>query len=164
MQRVRECHTVAFNVHIPEQGEVDVIGIAGAGVDQHIWIAEVSIHLDGLNYGVSAAKTVEKIAKKIQIARRYASRVYGPVPTTVELWAPFASKLMVARLRQDVEDLQLVMNEEFTDRVNQLAALAAKATTLSGHEAFRFLQILTHLRGDATPRFSPVDQFGTLAN
>lgn len=44
-------------------------------------------------------------------------------------------------------DVDLVVNDEFTMRVNELAAIAAKSTKTTGDDAFRFLQLLTHLRG-----------------
>jgi hypothetical protein len=28
MRQVRGCHTVAFNIHLPQQGELDVVGVA----------------------------------------------------------------------------------------------------------------------------------------
>ena len=45
-------------------------------------------------------------------------------------------------------DVELVLNEDFTSRVNELAALASTRTKQSGDDAFRFLQLLTHLRGN----------------
>lgn len=60
----RQCHTVAFNQFLPgKQGEIDVIGISGEGVDQHVWLAEVAVHLDDLNYG-GYSQTVTKVATR----------------------------------------------------------------------------------------------------
>jgi hypothetical protein len=44
----------------------------------------------------------------------------------------------------------LVVNEGFTQRVSELVSAARMSTSLTGDDAFRFLQILTHLRGGST--------------
>ena len=42
----------------------------------------------------------------------------------------------------------VVANEAYTDRIRELVAEARKATSLTGDDAFRLLQLLTRLRGD----------------
>ena len=64
----------------------------------------------------------------------------------VELWSPVVSSGLVTVLA-DVE-----VNESFTARVNELADLAKAHTKLTGDDAYRFFQLLTHLRG-VRPRF-----------
>jgi len=146
LRHERQCHTVAFNQFLRgKQGEIDVIGISGEGVNQHVWLAEVALHLDSLNYG-GYTQTVHKVATKVATAREYADNTYSGRPSTVEFWAPqVPSGLGVLLAELDVE---LVINEEFTRRVNLLAARAASSTKQFGDDAFRFLQVLTHLRGD----------------
>jgi len=151
LRHVRGCHTVAYNAYLPhEQGEIDVIGIAGAGEDQKVWIAEVAIHLDDLNYGGNA-KSVETVRRKVDRAVRYARDVYNEDSPTVEFWSPRVPPGVVRGL-DAFEDITLVLNQEFTRRVNELALIASGTTKQFGDEAFRFLQVLTHLVGER-PRF-----------
>ena len=67
MRQVRGCHTVAYNTFLPwGQGELDVIGVALPENDGpvRVWLAEVALHLDGLNYG-SYAQTAVKVQAKV---------------------------------------------------------------------------------------------------
>jgi hypothetical protein len=150
MRHVRGCHTVACNAFLPDrQGEIDVIAIAGSGERQKVWLAEVAIHIDGLNYG--DADTVEKVRQKVDRAVRYARDVYSASTPVVEFWSPRVPPKFTRELREHA-DFELVLNEDFTDRVNVLATLASKSSKQFGDDAFRFLQVLTHLRG-ARPTF-----------
>lgn len=145
MRQVRGCHTVAFNTFLPTaQGEIDVVGVANGGAGVEVWMAEVAIHLDSLNYG-GYPRTVAKIAKKVAAARTYSALVYRDLTPAVELWSPVVPIGLVAALSK--VDVDLVVNDEFTMRVNELAGIAAKSTKTTGDDAFRFLQLLTHLRG-----------------
>ncbi|AEG43898.1 hypothetical protein [Isoptericola variabilis] len=153
MRQVRRCHTVAYNSRPPTgQGEIDVIGVAGHGDDRQVWVAEVATHLDGLLYGSGNADTVQKMASKVATARAYAAEVFPDADPIIELWAPNVPAPLMAALRE--VDVVVVGNEDFTRRVNELAALASASTRLSGDDAFRMLQLLTHLRGEGRPQFS----------
>jgi hypothetical protein len=153
MRQVPRCHTVAFNTHLPRQGELDVVGVATGPQGAEVWLAEVAIHLDGLNYGGGTnAQTVNKVAEKVAAARTYAAQVYRDITPTVELWSPVVPAGLVAALVS--VEVDLIVNGDFTARVNELAGLASQHTTLTGDDAYRFLQLLTHLRGDRP-------QFGT---
>jgi len=153
MRQVRGCHTVAFNTFLPQgQGELDVVGVANSPDGVEVWMAEVAIHLDSLNYG-GYAKTVDKVSTKVAAARAYASQVYRDVTPTVELWSPVVPSGLVSALA--AVEVDLIVNDDFTARVNGLAELAKAHTKMTGDDAYRFLQLLTHLRGDR-PRFGPV--------
>jgi len=150
MRHKRHCHTIAFNQFIPgKQGEIDVIGISGNGSEQQVWIAEVAIHLDGLNYGTHA-ETVRKIEMKVATALEYSREIYQNDRPVVEFWAPSVSRGLVDRL--SIPGVEFVINDAFTERVNELAVIAASGTKQYGDASFRFLQLLTHLRG-AGPTF-----------
>lgn len=137
---------MTYNAFLPSrQGEIDVIGVAGHGTAIQVWLIEVAIHLDGLNYG-GYEQTVMKITSKVVAAREYADDIYRDAKPTVEFWSPNVPSGLVARLRGI--DVDLVANDDFTSRINELAASASKTTKLSGEDGFRMLQILTHLRGD----------------
>ncbi|MCK9795956.1 hypothetical protein M1843_19600 [Isoptericola sp. 4D.3] len=154
LRHVRGCHTIAYNAYLPDQqGEIDVIGIGGAGVEQSVWIAEVAIHLDDLNYG-SYPLTIAKIRQKADRARRYARDVHHTDAPNVEFWAPRVPPGIVKELEQ-FPGITYVFNREFTRRVHELAAIASRSTKLYGEEAFRLLQLLTHLVGDKPQFVSP---------
>ncbi|GMA92886.1 hypothetical protein [Homoserinibacter gongjuensis] len=111
----------------------------------------MAIHLDGLNYG-SYAETAKKIETKIATALAYSREIYQNDHPTVEFWAPTVPSGLLDKL--SIPGVEFVVNEGFTGRVNELAALAAGGTKQYGDASFRFLQLLTHLKGPA-PRFQP---------
>jgi hypothetical protein len=150
MRQVRGCHMVAFNTFLPNsQGEIDVIAVANAADGVKVWVAEVAIHLNSLDYG-GYGVTVEKVASKVAAARTYVAKVYRDLLPTVELWSPVVPTGLLSALAS--VDVDLIVNDGFTSRVNELASLASLHTKLTGDDAYRFLQLLTHLRGDR-PQF-----------
>lgn len=151
MRQVRGCQSVAFNTFIGKQAEIDVIGVRNSDAGVEVWVAEVAVHLEGLNYG-GYPTTATKIRTKIDAARHYASDVYKGATITYEFWSPVVPSGLVAMI-EDV-DIHLVANADFTARVNELAHRAKAHTAHTGDDAYRFLQLLTHLRG-ARPRFGP---------
>ena len=110
-----------------------------------MWLVEVAVHLDNLNYG-GYAQTVTKIAAKVATAREYASNTYQGFEPSIQFWSPRVTSGLAEMLEE--LDVELVVNEDFTSRVHELAALASTRTKQSGDDAFRFLQLLTHLRGN----------------
>ncbi len=143
MRQVRGCHTVAFNTFLPwGQGEIDVIGVR-SGEPVEVWLGEVAVHLDSLNYG-GYARTTNKIAAKVAAARRYAAEVYPAAKVTVELWSPVVPSGLLEPLAGT--GAALVVNGEFTTRVGELLDQARASTRTTADPAFRLLQILTHLR------------------
>jgi hypothetical protein len=106
-----------FNIRLPEQGELDIVGAASGAHGAEVWLAEVAIHLDGLNYGGGTnAQTVHNVAQKVAAARAYAAQVYQDITPTVELWSPVVSARLVAAL-SNVE-VDLIVNGDFTARVS----------------------------------------------
>jgi hypothetical protein len=148
MRQVRGAHTVALNTYLPwGQGELDIVAVAipeGDGSPPRVWLAEVAVHLDGLDYG-GYPKTVAKVTQKAATATRYAKEVYPEADYSVELWSPVVPRGLVTALAGCGADL--VVNDDFTARVGELLELARKGTRRTTDPAFRLLQILTHLRG-----------------
>jgi hypothetical protein len=152
MRHVRRCHTVAYNSYLTtSQGEIDVIGVTGHGVEKQVWIAEVALHLDGLLYGSANADTVKKVGAKVAAARAHVADVFPGVEPTVELWAPNVPAPLLPALNG--VGTTIIANEDFTKCVNELVEVAKHTTKLYGDDAFRMLQLLTRLRGDSRPRF-----------
>lgn len=146
MRQVRGCHTVAYNTFLPwGQGELDVIGVA-TGADEgsvQVWLAEVAVHLDGLNYG-SYQITAKKVATKVLSARQYAQQIYPQAQCVMELWSPVVPRGLVELLAEC--GAELVVNDGFTERVGELLDRARRSTKLTGEPAFRLFQMLTHVR------------------
>jgi len=159
MREIRGCHSVAFNTHVTNQAELDVIGVSNGSGGVCVWLAEVAVHLEGLNYG-GYQRTASKVAQKIAAARSYADQVYPTATRHFEFWSPVVPAGLVALLQQI--EVDLVINAAFTDRVNELAASAAGHTRLTGDDAFRFLQLLGRLRG-ARPTFATPEASSTHA-
>ena len=161
MRQVRGCHMVAFNTFLPNsQGEIDVIGVTNTPDGVKVWVAEVAIHLNSLDYG-GYGVTVERVSSKVDAARAFIAQVYRDVTPTIELWSPVVPLGLLSALAS--VDVDLIVNEGFTSRLNELASLASSHTKLTGDDAYRFLQLLTHLRGDR-PQFGAVKTWQGLAS
>lgn len=65
----------------------------------------------------------------------------------VELWSPVVPRGLLALLVDTGMDA-VVANEVYNDRIRGLVAEARKASSLTGDDAFRLLQLLTRLRGE----------------
>jgi hypothetical protein len=149
LAKVGGCSVVQFNVRTQvRQAEIDVVGLTLKG-DRvtHVWLCEVSTHTGGLRgYGGDAAG---KIRTKLDSVRAYADDLYPGVPRRIEVWSPRVQPAMLARLDdawgRDAEDVQLVVNDVYADRVRELADLAGRETALNDSPSFRLLQILMAL-------------------
>ncbi|ANH38347.1 hypothetical protein I601_1917 [Nocardioides dokdonensis FR1436] len=150
LRHVEKCQSITFNTFLPDaQGEIDVIGVRlGEQID--VFVAEVAIHLEGLQYGTYDF-TTKKVRTKMASARRYAERLYPTANLHLEFWSPIVPSGLVERIEQHAasEEFTLVANKEFTGRVQSLVDLASKHTKTTGEPAYRMLQLLTHLRGHA---------------
>lgn len=156
LRQVAGCNVVTFNTFTGVgQGEIDVIGLAGG--DQPVaYLCEVTMHLDGLLIGRSgAASTAKKVDDKLRRADAFARATFPTHSHRIEYWSPrIREGLTLNAVRAVVDNLaaegiaaSLVANETFTSRVNVLVQLARRTTSPSPDPAFRFLQVLTHLRG-----------------
>ncbi|UIO99533.1 hypothetical protein Hbl1158_13550 [Halobaculum sp. CBA1158] len=156
LKLIEECEIVAYGQHSPlegEQIEVDVIGVQPSG-DREVVTCEVATHLRGLGYG-TAEENGDRVAAKFENAERYVDRVFGPAEThRFQFWSPNVPPASEAALREVATDfgsrndseLELVVNDEYADRVEELRAAAASTYAQRNELAFRFLQILEHVR------------------
>ncbi len=167
---VTGCEVVSYNQRSKtagEQMEIDVIGIDSTDGKQVVYTCEVVTHLRGMLYsgdpssdrwdefgGKSYQYTLEKIWNKFTSDYEYVTDVFADADEYVfQIWSPVVPKGQLTegldRLATDFEDdheLELVINEEYTNRVEELRDLAADEKKNYGDPAFRFLQILEHLR------------------
>ena len=152
LRQILGCKVVLYNTYLPEgQGEVDVIGIKkDDSGNQVIYLVEVTTHILGMLYK-DEAHTVEKVLKKKATAEKFAAEMFEGDRVSFEVWSPVVAPKLLEKL--NAAGVRMVANEEFTKAVNQLAVHAAKSTKTTGDDGYRFLQILTHLKGD-TPIFN----------
>jgi hypothetical protein len=155
------CDHVGYNVRPPGGGlkglgELDVIGMHFKSATAYL--CEVATHLDGLNYGRGNGDSNARIAAKVLRQQEYARENLAQFPNQVFMfWSPVVrGSVLIDELRK-IEGLKLFINEEYTEAVGQMRALARTRTSDSGNPFFRALQILEHLRGPSSsaPRVSP---------
>jgi Holliday junction resolvase-like predicted endonuclease len=137
----RGCNFVLYNQR-PEGGgmeglgELDVVGIS----EKTVYLCEVTTHTIGMDT-ISANRIAAKYARQ----KAFAERHFKGQKTVFEVWSPVVPSGIVTQLAQ-LEGLSLVANAEYSKRVWELAELARTYTATTGNDAFRLLQILTHLR------------------
>lgn len=152
LKHIVGCDVVLFNTHLVEvQGELDVIGIKTLpNGEQKIWLVEVTTHLLGMLYKTQS-ETVKKVLEKKNRAELFARKLFSGAQVAFEVWSPIVPSGIVSAL--EAERVTLVANHEYTKRINLLAEHASKSTQTTGDDAYRLLQLLTHLRG-ARPKFA----------
>jgi len=153
---IEECEIVAYGQHSPIEGdqmEIDVIGIQPDG-EQEVITCEVATHLRGLGYG-TATENAEKVASKFKHAEEYVDRTFGRNEShRFQFWSPNVPPASETQLndvadefknRTDTE-LELVINSEYATRIEALQERAESTVSQRNELAFRFLQIMGHLK------------------
>jgi len=167
-----DCEIVSYNQRSKEQGEqmeIDVVAIDSAGSEQTVYACEVITHLHGTIYPGTPSTdrwdaygnddyqyTLEKLWRKFNSDYDYVTRVFDDADEYVfQLWSPVVPRGLLTsgldELSQDFQDendaeIELIINSSYTDRIEELQELAAEEKKGYGEPAFRFLQILEHLR------------------
>jgi hypothetical protein len=149
--------------------EIDIVGIDSAGDRQTIYACEVITHLHGTVYPGTPSTdrwnkygndgyqhTLEKLCTKFNADHAYVTEVFDDADRYVfQLWAPVIPKgLLTDGLTELADDfssntgheLDLLINESYTERIDELRTFAASEKKDYGEPAFRFLQILEHMR------------------
>ncbi len=130
-------------------GELDVIGMHTPR--RQSYLAECTTHLDGLLYGGGPDASVAKLTRKFTLSSAYADILEertGLKPA-LALWSPKVPKGVVDRMA-DVANavrrpIELVANDDYARRIDQLVETASERTTGTGNDFYRTLQLLTHL-------------------
>lgn len=154
---VEGCETVTYQEYSRlqgNQGEIDVIGIKTDG-GREIIACEVATHLGGLDYG-GYDESHDRLERKFRTGEQHVKDVFGDADTySFQLWSPIVPSGLANRLEamatafgeETGHDLELLINERYTEKINHLRDEASQTTSQTGDLAFRFLQILEHLRG-----------------
>jgi len=143
------CDFVEYNVRRPEGGlagldELDVIGLDFK--NKVAYLCEATTHIRGLLYKDNRT-TVERIKQKYEKQRKYAKDHLPDFPSRhFMFWSPVVPEGYITQNLQKNKGLELIINEEYTSRVNELRQKAKKMKNDTGNPFFRTLQILEHLR------------------
>lgn len=139
------CDFVDYNVRArPGQGEIDVVGINLA--ENTAYICEVATHLRGLGY--KGAK--ETILNKFKRAKQYASQHLQSFNLEYMFWSPVVlrggQEGALQEMKQELAllhdlDVELVVNEVYGGKLEQLRGIAGKDLSWSSHDVYRLFQI-----------------------
>lgn len=126
--------------------ELDVVGLHFAS--HTAFLCEVTTHIAGLLY-VDNPRTVQRIASKHLRQKSYAEAQLRDFPIRrYRFWSPVVSKGYLTKHLVEIDpDLELIINEEYTKRIDVLRREARMRKNDENNPAFRLLQILAHMRG-----------------
>jgi hypothetical protein len=169
---VTDAEVVSYNQRSTEQGEqmeIDVVAIASENGRQTVYACEVITHLHGTlysgtpdsarwqEYGSDGYQyTLEKLWNKFHSDHDYVKTVFDDADEYVfQLWSPYIPDGMLTsgldQLADEYNDetgheIDIFVNEDYTERIEALRELASEDKKSYGEPAFRFLQILEHMR------------------
>jgi hypothetical protein len=125
LQLHEECEVVDYNVRPPGGGleglgELDVVGFNFK--TNSAFLCEVATHIRGLLY-VNNRQTVERIAKNHQRQKEYARRYLKNFETIrYQFWSPVVPKGYVTENLASIENLEVIVNDEYADLSRKMAA------------------------------------------
>lgn len=156
------------------QLEIDVIGVDNTDDgDQVVYTCEVVTHIDGLHYSGTPntdrweeygnddyQHTLERLWRKFSTDRNYVMELFNSADSYVfQFWSPVVrgnrdEKYLLTGLydladefeEETDAELELVINEEYSERIEALRRRAGQTEKDYGELGFRILQILEHLR------------------
>lgn len=152
-----DCDFVGYNIRPRVTGlkglaELDVVGLRHK--DTTAFLCEVTTHLDGLQYGTYAT-TISKVRDKHERQKLYAQQHLKEFKKVQFMfWSPVVRNGIITTALSQIEGLELIINHDYADRIKELQDSAGTTTRDTGNPAFRFLQILAHLR-PKTARLKP---------
>lgn len=107
---------------------------------------EVTTHLGGLQYGTYDT-TISKVREKHKRQKLYANQHLKNFENVrFMFWSPVVREGAITSALAQIDGLELIINREYARRIQELQASAKESTRDTGNPAFRFLQILAHLR------------------
>ncbi|MEK3910241.1 hypothetical protein [Paenibacillus sp. FSL H7-0331] len=149
LKQIEGCDFIEYNAR-PRGGgikgldELDVIGMNF--VTKTAYLCEVTTHLLGALY-IDNKTTVEKISKKHLKQKEYAENYLKSFEhIRFMFWSPYVPVGYITNGLATLPELELIINKEYTSKINELKELARTTTNDSGNDFFRALQILEHLK------------------
>lgn len=170
---INDCELVSYNQRSKEAGrqmEVDVLGVESTNGEQTVYACEVVTHIRGSLYsgspdeegwwskygGPSYQHSLERIFHKFEEDHDLVTEVFDDADEyKLQFWSPYVSEgyltdgleEMTQQFESDYnEEIDLVINDGYAKRVNELRDRAAETKKSFDEPAFRFLQILEHMR------------------
>ena len=150
LKMIENCIFVDYNVRPPGGGlkglaEFDVLGLNFE--TKTAYLCEVTTHILGLLYGKGPDATFNKVREKHKRQKEYAGRYLKEFKTVrFMFWSPIVSRGKLSAQLTTLKSLELVINEEYTAKVDLLRSRAKEVTQDTGNPFFRTLQILERLR------------------
>ena len=158
-----------------DQLEIDVIGVENTERGERVvYTCEVVTHIDGLHYSGTPdtdrwdeygnkdyQHTLERLWRKFNSDKAYVTELFDAdeYSFVYQFWSPVVrgnreEKYLLTGLYDMAEEfaaetdseLELVINEEYTERMEALREKAGQTEKDYGELGFRILQILEHLR------------------
>jgi Holliday junction resolvase-like predicted endonuclease len=161
LQYIRGCEFTQQNLYTTgSQGEIDVVGINLK--ENKVYVCEVAIHLTtGLQYVKDKRpNNIQKLTDKFSRDIEYANEHLSGYEKTFMLWSPVVKDKGGEQYNQlshlnEVGSIinekfgigiELVVNERFSDCLQELRSYALSRTAELKCPVLRFLQIEEHLR------------------
>ena len=170
---IKDCELVSYNQRSKEAGrqmELDVLGVKSTNGEQTVYVCEVVTHIRGSLYsgspdqegwwskygGEGYQHSLERIFHKFEEDYELVMGVFDDAEEyRFQFWSPYVSVghltdgliEMTQQFENDYnESIELVINREYTKRVRELRKLASETQKSFDEPAFRFFQILEHMR------------------
>lgn len=146
---IKGCDYVDYNVRKTGGGleglnEIDVIGFNMK--TQEVYLCEVITHLGGTLYN-TYDDTIRKVEKKFKNLQKYANENFDNFNIIkFMLWAPIVPEGKLTEAFKKIDNLDFIINKEYTNCINQLREAAKKEKHDTGNPFFRALQILESLK------------------
>lgn len=157
LKEILHCDFVEYNIRTTlTQGEIDVVGIRLS--DKTIYLCEVAAHINGLGYSKNGKPDdYDRFRKKFQKNIQYAENklsdfkninlmIWSPIVKISGKKAKYCVYKELIRLKEDIYketniDINLVINEHFESKLNELRLIASKQTTNFSSRIMRYFQI-----------------------
>jgi len=146
---IKNCDFIDYNVRLPGGGlrglnELDVVGLDFKR--KTAYLCEVTTHITGLLYK-DKKTTVEKIKTKHKLQITYANEYLSDFPNkTYMFWSPVVSVGYITEGLKKIDDMTIIINQDYTLCINELRKMAKIMTNDAGNPFFRALQIIEHLK------------------
>jgi hypothetical protein len=146
---IKGCDFVDYNVRPSGGGleglnEIDVLGLDLK--NKVAYLCEVTTHIRGVLYK-DYQTTFEKLKNKYEKQKKYASlNLKDFHEKRYMFWSPVVPRGKLTERLKTIDGFELIINEEYSQCINELKEEAKKLTHDTGNPFFRVLQILENLR------------------
>ncbi len=157
LKEVLQCDFVEYNIRTTlTQGEIDVIGVRLS--DRTVYLCEVAAHIDGLGYSKNGVPDdYNRFKNKFRKSLQYAENklpdfnninlmIWSPIVKISGDKAKYCVYKELKRLQEDIFketkiNIDLVINQHFEYKLNELRKVASKQTTNFSSRIMRYFQI-----------------------